>query len=371
MCLSAYVASDQTSVTTESTRGVVNMHAVTPPPVNTPPLNKRKDTLMPLIRGQVLSGTTDRTYHVQVPATPPQATVPAIVVFHGGGQDVTEIARRWGVDPPNPVPTPLENYLLVFPEADRRLSDEWVHFQSGDSAFPTYDLEFVEALLAEITTRLYPTGLAGVDATADPDLVYAAGFSNGGGMVWQLANSDLVSRFQGFAVVGKALDPEKVEAYRKRLSSTGDQPAAIPVMYVHGTADHGYRPPFTLEEVALRTTLPAFTVQEMLDRNGIPTNAPAITRLIPGTTNLTEVVVQLYQGTEAFVQATVINGGHNWPGPTTRGNPPVATHFDATEAAVEFWRTHAGLPSTTFCSVPTSGAPDTPSRSTTTPPSRR
>jgi len=70
---------------------------------------------MPLIRGQVLSGTTDRTYHIQVPATPPQATVPAIVVFHGGGQDVTEIARRWGVDPPNPVPTPLENYLLVFP----------------------------------------------------------------------------------------------------------------------------------------------------------------------------------------------------------------------------------------------------------------
>src|SRR4051794_24933887 len=64
-----------------------------------------------------------------------------------------------GRGPPNPVPTPLENYLLVFPEADRRLSDEWVHFQSGDGAFPTYDLDFVEALLAEITTRLYPTGL--------------------------------------------------------------------------------------------------------------------------------------------------------------------------------------------------------------------
>ena len=42
MCLSAYVASDQTSVTTESTRGVVNMHAVTPPPANTPPLNNEK-----------------------------------------------------------------------------------------------------------------------------------------------------------------------------------------------------------------------------------------------------------------------------------------------------------------------------------------
>jgi hypothetical protein len=76
MCLPAYVASDQTSVATESTRGVVNMHAVTPPPANTPAEQREKDTLMPLIRGQVLSGTTGRTYHIQVPATPPQATVP-------------------------------------------------------------------------------------------------------------------------------------------------------------------------------------------------------------------------------------------------------------------------------------------------------
>jgi hypothetical protein len=37
MCLSAYVASDQTSVTTESTRGVVNMRAVTLPPANYAP----------------------------------------------------------------------------------------------------------------------------------------------------------------------------------------------------------------------------------------------------------------------------------------------------------------------------------------------
>ena len=45
MCLPAYVASDQISVTMESTRGVVNMHAVTPPPANNaPPLNNEKRT---------------------------------------------------------------------------------------------------------------------------------------------------------------------------------------------------------------------------------------------------------------------------------------------------------------------------------------
>ena len=47
---------------------------------------------------------------------------------------------------------------------------------------------------------------------------------------------------------------------------------------------------------------------------------------------------------EAFTYATVINGGHNWPGPTTVGNPPVASHFDATQAILDFWHANAGLP---------------------------
>jgi hypothetical protein len=116
-------------------------------------------------------------------------------------------------------------------------------------------------------------------------------------------------------------------------------------MYVHGTGEHTFRPPATLQEVPIETTQPAFTVREMLTRNGIPPTAPAATTtLIPGSANLTEVVVQEYLGTEAFSCATVINGGHNWPGPTTVGNPPVASHFDTTAAIVDFWHNHAALP---------------------------
>ncbi len=70
----------------------------------------------------------------------------------------------------------------------------------------------------------------------------------------------------------------------------------MPVMYVHGTGDKSCRPPFSLLEAPLDTTMPAFTVHEMLDRNAIPANVPAATRLVPGSTHLTEVVVQLYQG---------------------------------------------------------------------------
>lgn len=177
--------------------------------------------------------------------------------------------------------------------------------------------------------------------TVDSDGLYAAGFSNGAGMVWQLMNSDRAARFQGFAAGGKALDPEKALQYSQQLG--GILPDPVPVVYVHGTGDVGFGPPRSLQEVPLDTTHPANTVREMLTRNLIP-NAPSATTLVPGSTNTTEVVIQLFQGgSAAFEYVTVIGGGHNWPMPTTVGNPPVATHFNATLEIVTFWQNHAGL----------------------------
>jgi poly(3-hydroxybutyrate) depolymerase len=300
---------------------------------------------MPLITGQTVTGQLTRTYTIQVPDNPSTPRVPTIIVFHGGGQDAATIAARWGVDPPNALPRDLAGYLLVFPESDPRMGEEWVHFQAGDSKFPTLDLDFVRELLTEVSSRRFATGSSTIRVvSADPALVYAAGFSNGGGMVWQLLNSRLAPRFRGFAAVGKALDPEKAQHYRRELSDAGEPIEPAAVAYVHGTADSGYRPPLTIQETDIGTTLPAFTRAEMLDRNNIPRNAVADTHLVPGSTGVTEVVVQVFDGDAAFLMATVINGGHNWPMPTTVGNPPVATHFDATATIVRFWRQHAGLP---------------------------
>lgn len=305
---------------------------------------------MPPLPGQTLQSPISRTYNVYIPDNPPQATVPAIIVFHGGGQDVRTIASHWEIElaaiPPTAPQPPLDRYLLVFPEADPRLSDRWVHL-TGDRPLPTYDLLFVDQLLTEIFATTYATGNALVpNVTVDPDLVYAAGFSNGAAFgCWELMNSDRVSRFKGFAAVGAALDPEKALHYRQQLG--GALPAPVPTIYVHGTADFGFRSPVTVQEVPLDTTFPANTVREMLDRNLIPPNAPSVTTLATGSVNTTEVVIQLFQGgvgSQAFEYVTVVGGGHNWPTPTTVGNPPVATHFDATREIVEFWRNHAGLP---------------------------
>lgn len=99
-----------------------------------------------------------------------------------------------------------------------------------------------------------------------------------------------------------------------------------------------------MEEVPIPSTYPFYAVKEMIERNGIPAGQ-AQTSLTPGSANVTEVVAQLWTGgVKAFSYVTVINGGHNWPTPTTVGNPPIAMHFNATEAIVQFWINFAGLP---------------------------
>lgn len=300
---------------------------------------------MPVLTNQVLPQNANRTYHVHVPANPSQSAVPTIIVFHGGGQEVSTIAKHWGLQPGNPIPANVENYLLVFPSSDERLFGQWIHHKQSDSGFPTFDLEFVQLLLDEITTTAYATGSVTVPTvSADPGLIYVAGFSNGGGMVWQLVNSDLVTLFRGFAAVGLAMHPEKAQQYRQQLGP-GNQPPAVPLMYIHGTGEHTFRPPATLQEVPIETTQPAFTVLEMLDRNGISPAVPAATTTLePGTTNLTEVVTQTFLGTEAFRVSTVLHGGHNWPTPTNFANQPVASHVDATQMILDFWHSEAGLP---------------------------
>jgi polyhydroxybutyrate depolymerase len=296
---------------------------------------------MAFIGNQQIQTTRDRTYHVYVPDNPVAAQLPAILVFHGGGQAVSTIAERWGVNPPNPVPPLVENFILVFPESHPDLGERWIHHRGTGGPRPELDLRFVDELLDEITTAgVFPTP-GGQSVSADPERVYAAGFSNGGGMVWQIAYSNpaLIGRFRGFAAVGKALDPEKIAWYRSHHGA----PPAAPFMYIHGTGDGSFSSPKTLQEVPIDTTFPANTVREMRDRNGVGAG-PATTQLVAGSTNATEVVAQLHTGTEAFANVTIVNGGHNWPTPTTNANPPVAQHVNATEMIVAFWRNHAGLP---------------------------
>lgn len=292
---------------------------------------------MPLFSQVLPTSAGNRSYHVWEPAAAGAAPLPAIFVFHGGGQAASTIEARWGV-PNNPNPY-LANHILVFPEAHPQGTAAWVHWKKSFKEFPTLDLDFVNALVAAAVGGAFP------NVNADPNHLYAAGFSNGAGMVWQLMNSNLVGLFRGFAAVGMPLDPEKDADYRQWLISTGQPPPPpVPTIYIHGTADETFRPTALQHEPELNHTMPYHTVARMLARNGAA--GPAGTFLVPGSVNETEVLLQVFQGVQTFAMATVINGGHNWPN-TGAGGPvfgPVALHFDATRAIVRFWRNAAGLP---------------------------
>lgn len=93
---------------------------------------------------------------------------------------------------------------------------------------------------------------------ADPTLIYAAGFSNGGGLVWQPLNSDL----SGGGRVA---------------------PRPAPVCYLQGTPIAATDRPSPVGEQPLDSTLPFSTLTEMVSRNGLTAGAAATT-LIPGRT---------------------------------------------------------------------------------------
>lgn len=301
---------------------------------------------MPFLQNNLVSMTTDRSYNIYIPETPVASLLPAIFIFHGAGQAINVIESRWGL--PLPVPPQVENYMLVFLETDPTLTDAWVQFQHLDRAYPTHDLDFVQRIITEVTTMAFATGDPVITTvSADPNYLYAAGFSSGGQMVWQLAYSTMAAQFRGYAAVGMPLEPAKRERYRSQLGLPPGVPLtpAVPLIFIMGTADFLFTSPRTLAEVPIETTYPYYSVAEMMNRNGIPAGAISQTQLLPGTTNSTEVVRQLFTGGMAsFACITVINGGHNWPSPTTVGNPPVATHINATSQIIDFWQNHASLP---------------------------
>ena len=129
---------------------------------------------MPMLTNQTVAENNDRTYHVHVPDNPTQATVPAIVVFHGGGQDAATIARRWGLQPGNPVPANVADYLLVFPEGDSRLAGEWVALQEVRQCLSDVRPGVRRPAAAGDHHHAVRHGSASVpDVSADPALVYA------------------------------------------------------------------------------------------------------------------------------------------------------------------------------------------------------
>ena len=185
----------------------------------------------------VAAGATHRTYRVHIPAGyQPRVAVPAVLFFHGYGGSAAAMDATTGLSEL----ADRRGFLAVYPQGlAPDGSPSWA--DAGRIGYGIDDLRYTADLLNHLQGQL----------CVDPRRVYAAGFSNGGGMTGWLA-CELAGRIAAFAMVSGAFSTEPGGCHPAR---------AVPILDVHGTADpvvpYGGRPASTEWPFGLRS-IPAW-----------------------------------------------------------------------------------------------------------------
>jgi polyhydroxybutyrate depolymerase len=154
--------------------------------------------------GVLSAGGVERSYRVHVPSGyDGSAAVPLVLLLHGFGSTGEFIASYAGTD----ALADAVGFVTVQPDA-LGTPTRWNVTREAAEAD---DLAFARDLLSEVETRL----------CIDPDRVYAAGYSSGGGMA-QLLACEMPDRIAAIGVVAGVYAPCQ---------------ANVPMIAFHGTAD--------------------------------------------------------------------------------------------------------------------------------------
>ena len=157
---------------------------------------------------------TIREYVLYIPDSYDGAsTVPLMLNFHGFGDS----ASNYIINADMRAIAESETFILVNPQGS--CSENSSHWNpcpiGGDNKSSADDLGFVEAMIAEVSSKY----------NVDMERIYAAGYSNGGMMAYGLANykSNLIAAVA--SVSGAMLD------------CIGSTSHPMPVLHLHGTSD--------------------------------------------------------------------------------------------------------------------------------------
>jgi len=243
-----------------------------------------------------------RTWTAVVPRQRP-ARPALLVVFHGSNQNAERMRRASGHGFDRVAGE--QGVVVVYPNAYRGLwNDSRAAADSPARAEGIDDGALVEAVVTGFTAS------HGID----PARVFAAGFSNGGQLVFRLA-AQLPGRFAGLAAIGATWPTPD-----NHLGPTPVEPVAMLLM--NGTADPIV--PFGGGVISLfgfkprGTALSAPDTAHLFARlNGI-TAAPVVSQLPhrhgSGKTSVT-LTSYLQQGHQPVLDYTVVGGGHVVPNP--------------------------------------------------------
>lgn len=267
-----------------------------------------------------------RDYELFLPETA-LTPAPAVLMLHGARGSGPRFRETTGFD------AIAERYgvAAIYPTAPDAI---WNDGRGGDALPEAVRARDDVGYLLDLIDELAADGLV------DPDHVYVAGHSNGGGMTLRLA-CEQPDAFRGIGVVAtkQLID----------LPCPSDQP--IPAVFFHGTADplspHEGRPTGTEGRGRGdkgRSYSSAETLQIWAERNRCRRSAEPI-RLDPDKDDGTEVFqVDFEDCTAALRYFEIVDGGHPWPGGDEGGRlmrrllGPGTRDIDAGEEILRFWQ---------------------------------
>lgn len=263
------------------------------------------------------SGGIDRRYLLHVAARIERdRPAPLVLMFHPGYSSAAQFAELTGMS----AAAGEKGFLVAYPEGYRR---SW---NAGDCCGPPQqegvdDVAFTAAVIADIEKRW----------SVDPGRVYAAGFSNGGGLVYRLA-CELSERIAAIAVAASPLHIPPASCRPSR---------PVSVLHFHGLADpvapveggRGVVPDVGNQQAAQAA------IDTWVKLDGCEPRPRTV--LQRGAARAVT-----YPGCEPGVDVTLclVEGmGHKWPGAPGQGRErfgPQSYDISATDMTVTFFEEH-------------------------------
>ena len=229
------------------------------------------------------SGGMSRAYLLHIPrGYRPGQAYPLLLGFHGTGATAAITQRMTGFS----TLADRAGFVVAYPQGGIGPNGR-TGWSSGGRGHPALnDALFVSDMLDAVQARL----------CIDPRRMYAAGFSNGGGMTWALS-CQLARRIAAFASVSGSYYPLRPSCAPGR---------SVPMLEIHGTGDkvvpYAGNPGVRMESVA--SWLAAWVQRDECAAQ-------------PATTSLSSRVTVLRwtgcQGSAAIVHVRIAGGQHVWP----------------------------------------------------------
>ena len=298
----------------------------------------------------------------------------AVFMFHGGGHTGNAVAKHWT--------NQKSSSFIVLPSARlingkrkwNTVNVEHPNFDDLETTFGHSDTLFMEELLQALEDQ------HGCDLAAPPvpciNNYYAAGFSSGAAMVFQLlTRTEFSNWFSGYGAVSNYIDeakksPEQPVAGGGTIGNINMPFVPVPIFYMMGTDERINLPlKFIISLVEglcndpdlIANDIQCFSNQtgQTLHTNRLDTALWLRQKLKAvkdadtdwydgGNSDDTLITSQLYEAEPNIVDAvsvlvaTVINGGHSWPSiNNTKLDPNHSEDFETSDQLVKFWTVHA------------------------------